>query len=514
MKVPPEFFQQLLSRIVEDSISTKRELHNVKLDLCGKYNLGRVPSDSEILSHASPEIYEKIKSLLKVKPTRSASGVAVVSVMTAPHPCPHGKCIYCPGGPEIGTPQSYTGHEPAAMRALQNDYDPYRQTVARLGQLKVIGHPTDKIELIIIGGTFTNLDGGYRTEFVKRCFDALNGRDARSLMDAQAINELAGSRCVGLTIETRPDCFDGDVVRSSLGLGVTRVEFGVQSIADDVLLKVNRGHTNRETIQATAVAKDAGLKVCYHMMPGLPGSDEECDIASFKTVFEDERYMPDMLKIYPTVVLNGTGLYDMWRRGEYEPFTTEKALRLLVEIKRIVPPWIRIQRIQREIDLGLIEAGLDKGHLRDLARGMLAASGERCGCIRCREVGLHNHTIKSSDVMLKRLEYDASGGHETFLSLENADSSTLVGYLRLRSCDTGTYLRELKVFGDVVPFGEPPEDRWQHQGYGRQLVAECEKIAEDEFDASELKVTSGIGVRDYYRRFGYKLQGPYMVKTF
>ncbi len=514
MRVPPEFFNQLLSRIVEENITTKHELHKVKLDLCGRYNLGRVPSDSEILSHASPEVRDKIKSLLKVKPTRSASGVAVVSVMTAPYPCPHGRCIYCPGGPEIGTPQSYTGHEPAAMRAIQNDYDPYRQTAARLGQLKAIGHPTDKIELIIIGGTFTNLDESYRTEFVKRCLDALNGQNARSLVDAQSINELAGSRCVGLTMETRPDCFNGSVVRSSLGLGVTRVEFGVQSIADHVLSKVNRGHSNQETIQATAAAKNAGLKVCYHMMPGLPGSDEDCDIESFRTIFEDERYRPDMLKIYPTVVLKGTGLYDMWKRGEYVPFSTEKALRIIVEIKRIVPPWIRIQRIQREIDMRLIEAGLDKGHLRDLACEILAASGERCGCIRCREVGLHDHAMKPGDVVLKRIDYDASGGRETFLSLENSNSSTLIGYLRLRTCDKGAFLRELKVFGGVVPFGELPEDRWQHQGHGRRLVAECERIAEDELDSAELMVTSGVGARDYYRQLGYRLQGPYMVKTF
>ncbi len=507
------FFEDLFHKILAEGIRTKEELHKAKVDLCGRHGLQRVPSDSEVLSHASPEQRERMRSLLRTKRTRSASGVAVVSVMTAPYPCPHGRCHYCPGGPSVGTPQSYTGKEPAARRAAQYAYDPYGQTRARLDQLAAIGHPTDKIELIIIGGTFTNLETGYRERFVHRCLDAMNGQESSTLREAQALNEHADSRCVGFTVETRPDCFSDDHIRHSMILGVTRVELGVQSLDDDVLALVNRGHSVAHTRAATAKAKDAGLKVCYHMMPGLPGSDFAKDLESFRALFNDGSFKPDMLKIYPAVVLEGTELHEMWRRGEYTPLTTTDAVRLIVAVKRIVPPWVRIQRIQREIEMDSVKAGLDKGHLRSMAKRELEKSGERCGCIRCREIGLGNRLLDSEDVTIHRIDYPASGGKETFLSLEDPDCETLVGYLRMRLCATGAFLREIKVFGEVVPFGEPPEDRWQHQGYGRRLVAECERIAHEEWKARSLRVTSGIGARDYYRRLGYNLDEPYMIKV-
>jgi len=514
MNAPESYHEELLSLIMTGAISSKRELHRAKLDLCGKYGLVDVPSDSEVLSHATPGMRGSINSLLRVKPTRSASGVAVVSVMTAPHPCPHGRCVYCPGGPSIGTPQSYTGREPAAMRAAQHEYDPFSQTLARLEQLQAIGHPTDKIELIILGGTFTNLDFGYRERFVKRCLDAMNRCDSRDITEAQSLNETATSRCVGLTMETRPDCFDERTIDHSMAFGVTRVEFGVQSTDDGILKRVQRGHTVQQTREATMAAKNAGLKVCYHMMPGLPGSTPATDLESFKRIFEEEPFKPDMLKIYPTVVLKGTGLYDMWKRGEYAPLSTEEAVELIVKVKRMVPPWVRIQRIQREIEVDAVQAGLDKGHLRNLARRAMASRGERCWCIRCREVGLTGHALARNDVILRRIDYQASGGKETFLSLENNAGDAIVGYLRMRHCGRGTFLRELKVFGEVVPFGDDPEDRWQHQGYGHKLVSECERIAADELGASEVRVTSGVGARGYYRRLGYELREPYMVKAF
>jgi elongator complex protein 3 len=508
------FFNELLKRIISEGIKTKEGLHRAKIDLCGRHGLRQVPSDSEILSHASPELRERVKDLLRTKRTRSASGIAAVAVMTAPFACPHGKCLYCPGGPAVGTPQSYTGNEPAAMRAAQHDYDPFGQTSARLGQLEAMGHPIDKIELIILGGTFTNLRTDYREGFVHRCLDAMNGTTSENLQEAQTLNELAGSRCVGLTVETRPDCFSDEQVQHSMRLGVTRIEFGVQSISEDVLAHANRGHTTAHVREATARSKDAGLKVGYHMMPGLPGADFDGDLESFRAIFNDESFKPDMVKIYPTVVLKGTGLYDMWKKGEYTPLTTADAVRLIARVKSMVPPWVRIQRIQREIEVNSIEAGLDKGNLRDLARRELARAGEKCRCIRCREVGLTNRSMHSDDIMLRRIDYRASGGSETFLTLEHADGETLVGYLRLRSCTSGTFLRELKVFGEVVPFKEPPADKWQHQGLGRRLVAEAEKIASEELDADLLRVTSGVGARDYYRRLGYFLEEPYMVKAF
>ena len=508
------FFDELFKRILAEGIRTKEELHKAKVALCGKYGLRHVPSDSEVLSHVSPELRERFRDLLKTKRTRSASGVAVVSVMTAPYPCPHGRCHYCPGGPSMGTPQSYTGREPAARRAAHYSFDPFGQTRARLDQLATIGHPTDKIELIVIGGTFTNLDAGYRERFVQRCLDAMNGRESSGLGEAQMLNERANSRCVGFTVETRPDCFSDEHIRHSMHLGVTRVELGVQSLDDAVLSLVNRGHSVSDTRSATARAKDAGLKICYHMMPGLPGSSVEKDLDSFRALFSDESFKPDMLKIYPAVVLEGTELHEMWLRGEYAPLTTPEAVRLIADVKRMVPPWVRIQRIQREIELHSIKAGLDKGHLRSLVKLELEKRGERCGCIRCREIGLGNRTLDAGEVTIHRIDYRASGGAETFLSLEDPDRETLVGYLRMRLCDAGAFLREIKVFGDVVPFGEPPEDRWQHQGYGRRLVTECERIACEEWHARDLRVTSGIGARDYYRRLGYEFDGAYMVKAF
>jgi elongator complex protein 3 len=433
--------------------------------------------------------------------------------MTPPHACPHGTCIYCPGGPRSGTPQSYTGTEPAARRAATHRFDPFEQTVARLDQLQRTGHATDKIDFIILGGTFSALDPAFRESFVKRCFDGLNGSVSGDLEEAHARNETAASRCIGLTIETKPDCFVGPEVEGSLRLGTTRVELGVQTTHDDVLRLVNRGHTDADSRGATRRAKDAGLKVGYHMMPGLPGNDVDRDLASFRAIFEDVEYRPDMLKVYPTLVLEGTGLHTMWAHGRYRPLTTEEAVELVAKVKEIVPPWVRIQRIQREIGAEAILGGPTKGDLRVRAQRRLEQEGKRCRCIRCREIGLRRGTAPPEGIELQRIEYEASGGREVFLSFEDAKRTALVGYARLRLCDAGAFLRELKVFGQVVPIAADPGRRWQHRGYGATLLRECERIASEE-GRRELLVTSGVGVRGYYRRFGYERRGPYMAKAF
>ncbi|MFQ5838673.1 MAG: tRNA uridine(34) 5-carboxymethylaminomethyl modification radical SAM/GNAT enzyme Elp3 [Thermoplasmata archaeon] len=504
---------QPLAELAERVLSGELEgndLHRAKLELCRKHGLTRVPSNHQILQYV-PEERRSSLSVLRKKPVRTASGVAIVAVMTSPAPCPHGKCVYCPGGVDWGTPQAYTGTEPAAMRAAQHEYDPGSQTETRLRQLQQIGHATDKVELIIIGGTFTARPEAYREAFVKDCFDALNGSLSSSLDEAHRMNETADRRCIGLTIETKPDCFLGREVEHSLRLGVTRVELGVQSLCDDVLRRVNRGHGVDEVVEATRRAKDAGLKVGYHMMPGLPGSTYERDLDSFRELFDNPDFRPDMLKVYPTLVIEGTGLHRMWLQGEYREMDTEEAARLLAEAKRYVPPYVRILRIQREIPAREIEAGVRKGHLRQLIREIMEASGHRCRCIRCREAGLRRVSVDPQDVSLGTIRYRASGGLEYFLSYEDFNQEVLVGYARLRLCSASAYLRELKVFGQMVPFQEDPGRRWQHKGYGKALMAESEALARDG-GHDLLCVTSGAGARGYYRKLGYEQQGAYMVK--
>jgi len=513
MTVSEPFLRELWDRLASGDVSGKADLQRVKSELVRRHRIVGVPADSEILAHAPPAMRDSLDDLLRVKPTRSASGVAVVSVMTPPHPCPHGVCVYCPGGPRFGTPQSYTGTEPAARRAARHRFDPTAQTAARLAQLRATGHRTDKIDLIVLGGTFSSLDPALKEGFVKGCFDGLNGRAAADLEEAHRINETAASRCIGLTIETKPDCFLGPDVEESLRLGVTRVELGVQTTHDDVLRLVNRGHTDADTRAATRRAKEAGLKLGYHMMPGLPGNDADRDLESFRAIFEDPGYRPDFLKIYPTLVLPGTGLHTMWALGRYTPLSTEDAVELVARVKAIVPPWVRIQRIQREIGADVIEGGPTKGDLRVRAQRRLAETGGRCRCVRCREIGLRRVPLGPEDVRLHRTEYEASGGIEVFLSFEDGPGDALVGYARLRIGPAGAYLRELKVFGQVVPLAAEPGARWQHRGYGTRLVAECERIASEESGRRELLVTSGVGVREYYRRLGYARRGPYMAKA-
>lgn len=505
------YHERLLSMIMDGTIADSRGLVSAKVALAREFGLGRVPSNSETLAMADEGMLAKAGPLLRRKPMRTRSGVAVVAVMTSPAPCPHGKCSYCPGGVDNGSPQSYTGKEPAARRAVANDFDPFRQVTNRLGQLESIGHPTDKVDLIIMGGTFTSREKEYQLSFVKGCFDGLNGEGSRSLEEAHRKNELSPHRCIGMTVETRPDQFDDAKASFSMGLGATRVELGVQILDDEVLRGVNRGHGVEEVVTATRLAKDRGLKVCYHIMPGLPGSNPDRDVERFSMIFEDERFRPDMIKIYPTLVVRGTALYEMWKKGEFAPYTTELAVRVIAEMKKVAPPYVRIQRIQRDIPAPLIEAGVAKGHLRQLVRDRMRHEGSHCGCIRCREVGLMEAESRfSDDVSLGALTYPASGGTEYFLSLDVQRTGALVGYARLRLDGGGAHLRELKVLGQMVPLGES-RPAWQHKGYGKEIMHSAESIAR-EGGASIMRVTSGIGARPFYRSIGYSLEGVYMVK--
>ena len=502
------FSRRLIDMVLDGKIRTRDQFQYQKVRLCKEYGLDTVPPNSEILKHLGPEERKQVLPFLQKKPMRTASGVAVVAVMTSPYPCPHGRCMYCPGGVENNSPQSYTGKEPAARRAERNDFDPYMQVTDRIQQLEAIGHTTDKIDLIIMGGTFTSRDADYQTWFVKRCFDAMNGRDAPDIPTAHLWNETAEHRCVGLTVETRPDVFDDAQIERAMELGATRVELGVQILDDEILESVDRGHGVQEVIDGTRRCREHGLKICYHIMPGLPGSSPEKDLECFRRVFVDSDFRPDMLKFYTTLVIAGTRLYDMWEAGEYSPYDVDTAVSLLSDMKAIVPEYVRIQRIQRDIPAPQIAAGILKSNIRQLVEENMHRTGRSCRCIRCREVG---HTGVSLDdpgkVRLSDLVYEASGGTEHFISYTYDDS--LIGYIRLR-LDGRATVRELKVFGRMARIGEEGED-WQHRGFGRELVAEAERTAASE-GYSEIRVTSGVGVRGYYRSLGYELRGPYMVR--
>ncbi len=505
--------RSIVDAILAGNIKTQADLESHKKDAASRLALASLPSNADILSTATLQERERLKMLVR-KPTRTLSGVAVIAAMTSPARCPHGTCVPCPGGILCSSAQSYTGREPAALRAAQHDYDPYRQVTARLVQLEEIGHPLDKSELIIMGGTITSRPLGYQHWFVKRCLQAMNDYPAakaaasawQSFVDVAYANETASVRNIGTTFETRPDYCGPKETINMLLLGATKVELGVQSTRDDLLKKMKRGHTVEDTVSANRALREAGLKVGFHMMPGLPGSSPQVDLEVFQELFSDSRFRPDYLKIYPTLVVEGTELYRQYQKGEYAPLGDAAAAELVSRIKEILPPYVRLQRVQRDIPAQLIVAGVKKSNLRQLAQRLLLARGARCRCIRCREAGLRR--FSAGEVTLKHEVYEACGSAEHFLSIEGEDE-TIVGFLRLRLSDRAR-VRELHVYGPMLPIGSRAEG-WQHRGYGERLLSAAEELTADA-GYGLLQITSGIGARGYYRRFGYELSGPYMAK--
>lgn len=515
---------ELVSKITERHIIDQDSLNKAKLEFCKEHELSWMPRNSDILSALPPDMRQEFSEHLRLKKVRSISGVNVIGVMSSPRGCPHGRCVFCPM--EKGFPMSYTSGEPAAMRGLQSDYDPFVQITGHVEQLRAIGHEPSKVELVIQGGTFLAAPYDYQEEFVKRCLDALNGVDSLTLNDAKFHAETSEIRNVGLTIETKPDWCRQSHVDQMLRFGCTRVEIGVQIIDDSVYKLTNRGHSVQDVVEAFQIARDAGFKIVAHMMPGLPGSDFQRDLASFKVLFSDQRFRPDMIKIYPCLVMEGTELYDWWKRGDYEAFDTEQAVELIAQVKEFVPPWVRIMRVHREFPVQLIQAGVKSGNLRELALSRLRERGKRCRCIRCREIG--HRTLKEGArvepdrVEMVATEYGASDGEEFFISMEDSEADILVGYVRLRipsqhvsrqEVDGSTALvRELHVYGTEVPVGQRRSGAWQHAGFGRKLLAEAERKAR-EAGRSRVLVLSALGTNQYYERLGYSHVGPYMGKT-
>ena len=429
--------------------------------------------------------------------------------MAKPFPCP-GKCVYCPGSP--GAPKSYTVESPAVLRARSCDFDAGRQVEIRLKALAEMGHAQDKIELIVMGGTFLSYPYDYQYQFVRDCYDALNGIPSGSLEAARKSNENAAHRCVGLCIETRPDFCGEEEIGRMLDFGTTRVELGVQTLDDEVHRLTRRGHGVAEVITATRLLRDYGFKVHYHWMPGLPGSTPEHDLELSRKLFEDERFRPDGLKLYPTLVVEGSELENWYRDNRYRPYDVEEMIDLLIAIKTLIPKYVRVSRLMRDIPTKFIIAGSKDLALRGTIRKKMRQAGLQCKCIRCREYG---HRLRDGWQVGRpgptRLDYETWGAKEIFLSYEDANE-TLFGLLRLRINEGRAMVRELHIFGPEVALGERVEGAAQHQGFGEGLLRQAEKIAREEFGSHELMVLSGVGAREYYRSLGYGLRGAYMVK--
>ncbi|MHA1716703.1 MAG: tRNA uridine(34) 5-carboxymethylaminomethyl modification radical SAM/GNAT enzyme Elp3 [Promethearchaeota archaeon] len=522
----------IIKELLESRSRSRNELNNLKSKYCKVYHLSTMPKNAQILENATPDERELLLPVLKRRRTRTLSGVSVIAVMTRPFPCP-GNCIYCPGeDSQPGDPvaQSYTGREPAALRSLMFNYDPYRQVSERIKDLEAIGHSCDKIELIIMGGTFLSTPLDYQRYFVKRCIDGVLGHETSSLAEAKELAEFSSKRIIGLTFETRPDyCLDPQI-DAMLDYGGTRVEIGVQTVFDDILALVNRGHDVAASKLAIQLAKDAGFKVCLHLMPNLPGSSLDRDMEMFTEIFTNDAFKPDYLKIYPCLVIGGTVLEKWWRDGRYKPYPVEELATLLARVKSELPSWIRIQRVQRDIPAYLILDGVKNSNFREIVWKRMDELGLSCNCIRCREFGFSRRSgddksIPSIDnLVIKKEFYNASGGIECFISAVDEATDDLFGYVRLRKPsklvhrpeikdNVASIIRELRVVGEVVPVKNVAKRlQVQHRGLGKKLMHVAEDVVKKRFGSKKLLVIAGIGVRPYFYRLGYKPDGPYVSK--
>ena len=510
----------------------------LKKQISGELKLP-IPTNADLREHYEQLISQKIikrnpdfEKILKTRSIRTESGVAVVAVLTKSYPCP-GQCLYCPTEKEM--PKSYLSNEPAVMRAIASRFDPYLQVQNRLRSLELNGHETDKIELIVMGGTFSYLPKAYQKKFIAECFRACNeykvhkvrkvkklvksGDLGEKLLKEQKKNERAKHRIVGLTLETRPDYIDEKEILNFRELGCTRVELGVQSIFDDVLEKNKRGHLVSETIEATKLLKNAGFKINYHIMPGLPGSNLERDHEMFEKLFSDPNFQPDMLKIYPTVVVKNSALYNEWKKKKYFPLTNQAFEEFVLKVKNeIIPPYVRIARLVRDVPTTSIIAGPTVSNLRQVI-----AHRSRCRCIRCREVRA-NYKIEE-EIIFDRIDYNASGGREIFLQYVSPDKKKLFALLRLRiptdknkdyfipTLRDGALIREVHTYGKLTGIDKIDKASPQHIGLGKKLIEEAERIVWEEFRIQKIVIISGIGVRNYYRKLGYKLKDTYLVKN-
>jgi len=554
----------IIKELTHTLIKTPSHLDSFKRRIAKKYKI-TCPTNVELLRtyHKMAEnkrikLSQNLLNLLRTRPIRSLSGIVNVSVLTKPYPCP-GKCIYCPT--ERGIPKSYLKEEPAVQRAILNKFHPFLQVQTRLESLVKTGHPIDKIELRIIGGTWSFYPKNYQSWFITRCFAACNAelrgtkrritRKIKSLKREQRLNEKAKHRVVGLSIETRPDFINEREIKWLRKLGVTMIELGVQSIYDNVLKLNLRGHGVKETILATKLLKDAGFKVLYQIMLNLPGSTLKKDEKMFEEIFKNSDFKPDLLKIYPLALVKNSALYKWYLKGKYKPYSDKKLIKLLIEIKKKIPCWVRIQRIVRDIpSRKIITGGAKISNLREIVQKEMAKKRLKCKCIRCREVkGNYPPSVKAStsanalvdksadkviqNLKLFRENYEASDGKEIFLSFENKKREKLYALLRLRlPCQNyqsqpfknklwkvlpvlkdSAIIREVHTYGQMLPVGKKSLSP-QHRGLGKRLIKEAEKIVKRESNLKKIAVISGVGVRKYYSsKLNYNLRETYMIKV-
>ncbi|MFA5747025.1 MAG: tRNA uridine(34) 5-carboxymethylaminomethyl modification radical SAM/GNAT enzyme Elp3 [Candidatus Paceibacterota bacterium] len=516
-------------KTLEDLARLKRKLskdHKIPL----QSNVELLRAYHELLADKSIKPDKTLELALKTRPVRSLSGIVNVSVLTKPYPCP-GSCLYCPN--EAGIPKSYLSGEPAVERARKLKYDAYLQVRQRLEMLESEGHPTDKIELRIIGGTWSFYQKAYQENFIKKCFDACNDAEkgkkvsSKDLLSSQKKNEKAKHRIVRLSVETRPDFINEKEIKRLRAYGVTKVELGVQSIYDDVLLLNKRGHLIDSTVKATRLLKDAGFKISYQMMLNLPGSDPERDSAMFKELFSNPNFQPDSLKIYPCALVKEAPLYQWYLDKKYQPCSAEELIDVIVKIKKTVPPYVRIERVIRDISSKTIVEGPAKiSNLRQVVEKKLQADGSRCQCIRCREI--KSEYDPKEKVFLFRHDYPASKGQEIFLSFENKSREKIFSLLRLRIASSSydkkqkpvfdvlknaALIREMHTYGMLTPISSNKKISAQHKGLGNKLIKAAEKIAQKEFGLKKLAAISSVGAREYFKRSGFKLKELYMVKN-
>lgn len=521
--------RQAIEEIIKSStsVTTRDELSALKRVICKKYKIDSLLNADIIkvyrllLKNKKIKDMPHIEALLRKRSVRTLSGVAPVAVLTKPYPCP-GTCAYCPRQKDV--PVSYLSNEPAVMRAIRCNYEPYQQVAHRLRSLENNAHHPEKIELIVIGGTWSYLPEKYKYWYIVNCFKAANDystdkkvvdKSVRKtlslkqlkelLIKEQKKNEKAQYRIIGLTLETRPDYIDHKEVLEMRSLGCTRVEMGVQAIDDKILKQNKRGHGIKEIAEATKLLRQYGFKITYHLMPALPGSTAKKDLQMFKQLFTDERFQPDQIKFYPTVVTEGSLLYKWYKQGKYKPYSNKVLQNLIIKCKAVVPLYVRIIRLIRDIPAESIMAGNKITNLRQI----LQQKGVVCHCIRCREPKEKTGTEYEVNV----ISYRAANGIEYFISVDSVDKKTLYGFCRLRLDKTSpiepAIIRELHVYGELVPIGS--EIKVQHRGLGKILIKKAEEIAK-EARVDRIAVISGVGVRGYYRKLGYRLYNSYLIK--
>ncbi len=522
--------KKFVKQAIRDEISDRRILQKLKNVYSSEYKVSSLTSIelirayNELVDGEEIEPDLRFEKLIRKRGVRSTSGIASITVITKDYACP-GKCIYCPKEPDM--PKSYLSNEPAVMRAILNDFDPYRQVVSRLKGLQKTGHHTDKIEMIISGGTFNFYPKAYQRNFVKGVYNGLNydygdGKKERSLEGAQKKNEKANNRCVGLSIETRPDYIDKESLKFFRELGITKVELGVQCL-DDKIYKLNkRGHGIKEVKESLKLLKDAGFKINVHFMPNMYGSNKKKDLEMFAELFENELYRPDWLKIYPCVVVPYSPLEKIYRDGGHKPYSDKELIDLLVKFKEKVPEYCRITRLYRDIPAESILGGSKISNLRQYVQAEMKRKGKKCKCIRCREI--KNDVIDRVELVVR--EYDSSSGKEFFVSFEDVKNDKLIGYIRLRfpsqrfsgekhwmsDLQDASVIRELHVFGEHISISGKDKKASQHKGYGRQLIEKAAGLTKQE-GLSKLVVISGVGVREYYKKLGFEDGELYQYKN-